>query len=313
MSPDFTEEELRFINMAKLITTCSSLAGQAFMLFSLFTKIKTQTLPMRLITSLVISSVVYSVGDLLTYFNHQIEAFCMAEGYLQSMGMVSCALWCLIILYVSARQITDYHKTFEAIYNKLLFLNILFSIIPSAITYFVYISVENDYLRNDGGACTEVPESYMVLISDGFLFLLILVIFYTSFRVIFRVQNKYQNNDVQEYKTMLAYPVCLAIFWIPDFISHVVTIVEKDPKFILIMIQICTTRSLGLINALVFVIIGCIHAHNHSKVARRSSDIIVKSLKDNFELTVKGMTFDDYGSSRTQSNTLQELKESLNL
>jgi len=141
-----------------------SLVREGLMIYCYWKIPYMRTFSLKLVISLITSVLIYTISNLLSYFNSS-PIICWIEGYIRSVGMMSGLAWMVIMLYVSYRQTYRFTPKIYKTYPKIVLITAIVSNIPALFVIIASISGMNIGFRpdpsNDNLFCTVQPNLFI--------------------------------------------------------------------------------------------------------------------------------------------------------
>jgi hypothetical protein len=255
MSSLFTNEQYWTVRITNAAITMLSLVGEIYMISSYYSsKPRQRTLPMKLVHVLVISNLVYSLCNALSYVDGG-ETFCFIEGFFQTSSYIFSLLWIQVILLLVYKQIMNFRSRIHGYFNALVLFATFLSCIPGIIVTIVYLMNGGMYFGVDSFSfCTIFPsDAYYILQALPTIVLTIMAWILAALIVYYIRQEVGVSEDGREYKAILRYPFVLFICQFPLFLDSLVSkLNDGKPLFFFVLLHIIAVRSAGWMNAIVY-------------------------------------------------------------
>jgi hypothetical protein len=271
---DLDDTQHLAVSIANGIPTVLSLLGEVYMIKSYFSfKPEQRTFSMKLVNTLVISNLFYSISNLLTYIDGSSTA-CFIEGFVRVLTSFFSIVWVEIILWVAYRQLVDYNDQISSIYRTLLIGTLLVALSPGFVAgVSTFLGGEIKFSSDVFGFCTVYPNVAFVtaaiptIIGIAFTWTLAILI-------IIRLKKETRiSENGREYKMIMRYPLILFICIFPGILNSFVTFLMGRSFFWLTICHIFFTRSEGWMNTLVYRTKKSPSANNRPKVIKMISDV----------------------------------------
>ena len=126
MEDSLSPEQITALDWANGVVSVLSLIGEIFMIATYAYVPTLKTFAMKLIISLIVSDVIYSISTLMSLWYN--TPLCIIQGFLGQIGVMSGVVWFASISYVSYLQFTKFSRDINKKYDKMLCIALTVSI-----------------------------------------------------------------------------------------------------------------------------------------------------------------------------------------
>jgi hypothetical protein len=128
---DLTPQQLSILSWANIIVSGLSLIGEIFMIGTYAYVPTLKTFAMRLIISLIVSDLIYTISTLMSIWNN--EYICIAQGFLGQLGVMSGVVWFSCISYISCLQFRRLVRDIDKKFKTMLWLSVGISTVSALV------------------------------------------------------------------------------------------------------------------------------------------------------------------------------------
>jgi len=251
MSSQFTDEQLEVIYWTNGITTGLSLLGELFMIISFLAVPTIRRFSMKLVLSLTVTDLAYSIANVLTYFNHN-ESICIIEGIIRTWAVGNGVGWTLGIMIVSYQQVMSPDPNIDSKYKKYCVTISTIAVIPTILGVIGQYTNQVLYFAPAMQFCSLVPINYAFYLIQVPKVICIIITFVLTIKIIREMRRRFENKNIAEYKTLLLYPLLLVVCWIPGTIDRLIFNINGGAVYYSLVCHILSTRIQGFLDALVY-------------------------------------------------------------
>jgi len=246
-----TDAQTATVLLSSGIASGLSALGALYMIISYLATPSIQKFSMKLVISMMYSCLLYSLANLLSYFN-KISEICYIEGVIRVSSSLSSLIWAMAILHTAYKQFTDYTKDIEKTYKILLLFNIIISLTPPFIisigqftNRFVYFQITNLF-------CNAQPSQWALILVDIPRWVIMgLTILYTI-RLMRVINEILPLKSTQQYSRIYVYSVVLVVTWLPGTLYRLYIYFIGPPSFVIVLMHVIPTRLAGFMNAIIY-------------------------------------------------------------
>lgn len=239
------------IDITDYICLPLSTLGSLYMIHAFVTNPR-KSFPAKLIVSLAISNLVLSLINFMDLITKD-SMLCNLQGFVRSIGIYSQMIWATEILAILYLQFIWRVPQLENHFWGLVVFNVMISSLPSIVTAISQAKGGNLFFGSTQGSCNIMPlEDYVYLMVIPFAILVLLSCFMTL-KVYYVLKSLDINFMNLEYKNLFAFPAILVVLYVPTFIDFALGgFVQGGFYEILTGLVFCLTKSLGVINAIIY-------------------------------------------------------------